>query len=115
MGALLLLGCGGGGGAPSNATAVPAQILVAGCSMCMFQQEPFQGCYWAVQFEDGHYFVDGPALPKDHENHAPEGMCSVKREATVEGWIEGDRLMATRFELLPFEAGKHPQPAGPAH
>lgn len=116
LGGLLVAGCARGGpSAPSGATVVTPQTLVAGCSMCMFQQEPFQGCFWAVQFEGEHHFLDGPAHPQDHENHGPEGMCAVKREAIVEGWIEGDRLMATRFDLLPFEAGKHEQPAGPAH
>jgi hypothetical protein len=94
---------------------VAAQVVVAGCSMCMFQDKPFTGCFWAVELEGKRYTVEGGALPKDHDTHGPEGMCQVKREVTIEGWIDGGTFVATRFDLLPFEAGKHEQPDGPAH
>jgi len=110
----LLVSCSTGG-IPRGATAVATQVVVAGCSMCMFRDEPFRGCFWAVEIDGARYLLDGPAFPPEHDTHGPEGMCSVKREATIEGWIEGDRFQATRFDLLPFEAGKHPQPDGPAH
>jgi len=100
---------------PDGATPVATQTVVAGCSMCMFEDKPFTGCFWAVEMGDRRYVVEGDALPQDHQSHGPEGMCTVKREATVEGWIAGDAFVATRFDLLPFEPGKHPQPAGPAH
>lgn len=101
--------------APPGATVIAEQTVVAGCSMCMFRDKPFTGCFWAVELGERRYLVEGDALPEDHQSHAPDGMCSVKREVTVEGWIAGETFVATRFDLLPFEPGKHAQPDGPAH
>lgn len=100
---------------PSDGTPVASQTVVAGCQMCMFGAPDAQGCFWAVELDGKDYLVKGDKLPKDHKSHGPEGMCTVKREVRVQGWIDGDAFVATRFDLLPFEPGKHPQPDGPAH
>jgi hypothetical protein len=100
---------------PATATAVASQTVVAGCQMCMFGAADAKGCFWAVELDGKNYLVEGDELPKDHKSHGPEGMCTVKREVTVEGWIDGDAFVATQFDLLPFEPGKHAQPDGPAH
>ena len=100
---------------PANATAVASQVVVAGCQMCMFGAADAKGCFWAVELEGKNYLVESDKLPKDHQSHGPEGMCTVKREVTLQGWIDGDAFVATQFDLLPFEPGKHDQPDGPAH
>lgn len=103
---------------PAGATAVAEQVAVAGCSMCMFQKQPFTGCWWAIELDDTVYLVDkeSPLLPKDHKDHGPEGKCSVKRDVHTAGWLDGETFVPTRFELLPHVPGKHEQPTpAPEH
>ncbi len=61
-------------------------------------------CIWAVELEDTPYTVEG-ALPQDHDSHAHDGMCNMKREAVVSGEMKDGKFVATSFELVPV-AGK---------
>jgi hypothetical protein len=46
--------------------------------------------------------VDGAKM-SDHGNaHAADGMCSMVRQATVQGSVENGRFVATSFSLLPI-------------
>jgi hypothetical protein len=94
-------------------TPVPEQTLTAACGMCIFKQPPVAGCYWAIEYEGAYYAVNGP-VPKDHDSHGPEGMCTMPRQAVVAGTIRGEQIFATKFELLPADPGQKPAET-PAH
>jgi len=97
MFAMVLVGCGGPTGIP-----VENRTIEAGCGMCLYSMKEAKGCMWAADIDGTPLLVNG-ALPRDHENHAPDGMCNVKRQVVVDGHIRGDRFVATRFELKPAE------------
>ena len=67
--------------------------------MCLFSMKEAHGCMWAVEIDGVNYLVNGE-LPRDHDNHAPDGMCNMTRQVVVDGQIRGDHFVATRFELL---------------
>lgn len=92
---------------------VTDQTLTAACGMCVFGQPSPAGCYWAVEYEGAYFAVNGP-VPKDHEAHGPEGMCTRPRKAVVSGRIRGEQIFATQFDLLPPEPLAEPFVA-PAH
>ncbi len=96
---LTINGCG----STDTATQLTDQVVTAGCGMCLYGQPLGTGCYWAVEYEGKVYPVSG-ALPKDHENHAPTGMCNMKRQVRVDGTLRSTGLAATKFELLPPES-----------
>jgi hypothetical protein len=77
----------------------------AACAMCIFEMEGVRACLWAVEIDGKFYLADGD-LPKNHESHAPDGMCNMSRHAVVDGELVGGRFVASRFELEP--AGKPP-------
>ena len=85
-------------------------VVAAGCGTCIYKIPDGSGCYWTITHEGKHYPVAG-ALPHDHENHAPDGMCNMERQVRVSGTIRGENFVADRFELLP--AGE--VPSNPAH
>ena len=43
------------------------------------------------------------ALPTDHENHAPDGMCNMTRTVRVTGEIRGKNFIASKFDVLSAE------------
>jgi len=97
LSATIITGCGGPTGIP-----VENRTVEAACGMCLYSMAEAKGCMWAVKIDGAHYLVNGQ-LPRDHENHAPDGMCNVKRQVVVDGHIRDDHFVATRFELLPPE------------
>ena len=97
MAVSVLVGCAGPPGIP-----VENRTVTAACGMCLYSMKEAKGCMWAVELDGASYLVQG-VLPRDHENHAPDGMCNVKREVVVDGHLREDRFVATRFELLPAE------------
>ncbi len=103
---LALTGC--------NRAEKPVQLtdatVTVGCAMCQFEVEGAKGCFWAVDIGDTAYPVDG-TLPHDHNSHAADGMCNMKRKAVVDGELKNGQFVATRFELVPAEG----VPAAPAH
>lgn len=92
---LTLAACGDRG------TAVPETRATVACGTCIFKLPNGRGCYWAIDLDGRQVPVTGPAVPLDHESHAPDGMCNVARHAVVEGTLYADRFDATRFELEP--------------
>ncbi len=90
---MVLAGCLGDPG-----TSVVNRTVTAGCGLCLYSMPEAGGCAWAVEIDGTTYLATG-ALPRDHENHAPEGMCNMKRQVVVDGNIRGDRFVATRFDL----------------
>lgn len=89
----LLPGCKSG-------DAVPEQTITVACGMCIWGMTNTEGCEWAAELDGAHYLVRGP-VPHDHVNHAPDGMCNMKRQAVVAGSIRGDLFVASKFDLLP--------------
>jgi hypothetical protein len=92
----LMLGCGE---APKSVD-LSAEVVTAGCGMCQYQVFGTSGCYWSVEWEGKPYVVQG-TIPEEHENHAPDGMCNMKRQAKVSGRLKSGQFYATSFELLP--------------
>ena len=94
-----LLSCGGIEVASEK---IEGQTVEAACGMCQYGVPSSGGCYWAVQWKGEMLVVQGE-IPMDHENHAPDGMCNVKRKAVVTGTAKSGQLYAKKFELLPPE------------
>lgn len=91
---------------------VPVQEVTAACGMCVFHQTEVPGCYWAVELDGAYYPVNGH-LPKDHDAHAPGGMCTMPRRAVVSGTLRSGQLFADRFDLLPLDEGAAPPDVTP--
>ncbi|HSV55959.1 MAG TPA: DUF6370 family protein [Magnetospirillaceae bacterium] len=75
----------------------------AGCGMCIFKMKDQKECRMAVKIGDRPYLVGGSAVMDHKDAHGEHGMCSVSRKAVVDGRIEGDRFIATRFALMPYK------------
>ena len=82
---------------------VDNQLLTAACGMCLYAKPTGQGCYWVVEI-DGETYPMAGELPRDHQNHAPDGMCNMKRQARISGALRGENFIATQFDLLPAES-----------
>jgi len=85
-----------------------AAAPLAACGTCVFGIEGGNGCYWAVEIDGEHYWVQGVEPQDAAEAHGPEGMCSMARKAVVSGHIEGDRFLPDRFDLLPVDGTEQP-------
>ena len=94
-----LLACGGPAAPVDRLTNTTVE---AGCGMCKYGVIGTQGCYWAIQWKGEMAVVQGE-VPKDHENHGPEGMCNIKRMAKVSGTVRSGQFYSTQFELLPAQ------------
>ena len=95
-----LNGCGG-----SSQTGVTMQTVDVACARCVFRMdesrlEDVPGCPWAAEIEGETYLVYGP-VPHDHSNHAPDGICNMRRQAAVEGNVRNGKFIASSFTLLP--------------
>jgi len=93
---------------------VAEQTLPAACGMCVFKQTAYPGCYWSVAYEGAYYAVNGPT-PQDHDAHAPDGMCSMQREAVVAGTIRGEQIFVSKFELVPVDPSAVPAAGASTH
>ena len=71
-------------------------IVEAGCASCIFYMEGVRGCKLAVRIDGKPYLVTGA----DVDAHGA-GLCSSAKKAKVVGKIEGDKFVATSFELQP--------------
>ncbi len=78
------------------------QTVTAACAMCIFKMKGVKGCHWAVEIDDQYYLAEGN-LPKNHEPHAPGGMCTMPRKAVVDGDLLNNKFVASRFDLLPAD------------
>jgi len=82
------------------ATRLQGETVQAACAMCIFKMEGVRACLWAVRIENQYYLAEGN-LPKQHDAHGPEGMCTMEREAVVDGELIHGKFVATRFDLKP--------------
>ncbi len=76
--------------------AAAARTVEAGCGSCIFDMEGVKGCKLAVKIDGKPYLVTGA----DVDAHGA-GLCSSAKKAKVVGEIEGDKFVATSFELQP--------------
>ncbi len=76
-------------------------IVEAGCATCIFDMAGITGCKLAVKIDGAAYPVTGSAIDDHGDAHASDGLCNASRNAVVEGRIDGDRFVATRFALQP--------------
>ena len=76
------------------------ETVPAACAMCIFKMEGVRACLWAVEIQNQYYLAEGK-LPKQHDAHGPEGMCTMEREAVVDGELIHGKFVATRFDLKP--------------
>jgi len=81
---------------------ITTQTVDVACGRCIFEMEGAEGCPWAAHVNGQHAYVFGK-VPLNHATHAPDGICNMTRQAIVEGHLQGDRFLASRFELLPTE------------
>ena len=89
-------------GCVERGTELHDQLVTVACGSCVFGQHDRPGCYWAMELDGQYYEVLG-ALPPDHDSHAPGGMCTMKRQAHVDGQVVEGKFVATRFELVPLD------------
>ncbi len=96
---LTLLACGSLSEAPtpSAPVALSDREVTVGCGMCMFGQMA-NTCEWAVEI-DGEVYPGTGALPPTEDAHEDDGMCNVRRQATVSGKLQNGAFLATKFEL----------------
>jgi len=78
----------------TQATPVENVVLEAGCAGCIFNMEGAEGCELAVKIDDKPYLVSGIEV----DTHG-SGMCDSALKATVSGKVQGDKFVATEFEL----------------
>ena len=89
-----------------------SQVVEAACGECKLGMEG-NGCDLAVRIDGKDYFVDGSSM-SDHGNaHGEDGMCNTVRKAKVTGEVQGDRFVATSFELLPLDGEAENQDEAP--
>jgi hypothetical protein len=86
--------------ASTGSGALVAAVIEASCGECQFDLEG-DDCDLAVRIDGVAYFVDGTSIDEHGDAHADDGFCNAILDARVTGKIEGDRFMATSFELLP--------------
>lgn len=102
-------------GCEPGGTEITDRTLEVGCGTCQFHRSDHTGCYWAARIDGRVVPVRGDAVPSEaeHDSHAPDGMCSMMREAVVSGRLYESHLAATEFELLPADPDAIPE--APTH
>ncbi len=85
----------------SEAQAATAKTLAirtaeAGCASCIYEMEGVAGCQLAVKIDGKPYLVTGADV-----NAHRAGLCASAKKAKIAGKIEGDKFVATSFELQP--------------
>ena len=72
------------------------QTVDAGCASCIFNMEGIEECQLAVKIDEKTYLVSGADVDA-HES----GLCDSVKKAVVAGNVEGDKFVATSFQLQP--------------
>lgn len=101
--AIALAACGESG------TEINNETVEVACASCQLEMEGAEGCFWAARIRGKTVTVRGDALPREHDSHAPDGMCNVTRGAVVSGTLHDTWLDATRFDLQPVEPAANPE------
>ena len=71
------------------------RTVEAGCAHCIFAMPGVKGCKLAVKVDGTAYLVTGADQVDAHQ------FCTAAKKAVVSGRIEGDRFVASEFEVLP--------------
>jgi hypothetical protein len=74
--------------------------VTVGCGACIFEMENVHNCPWAAEIDGKHHLIVGE-VPKGHDSHAAEGICSMRREAIVSGELRDGTLVVSSMELQP--------------
>ena len=77
------------------------QKVEAGCATCVFDMKDVTGCKLAAKIDGVAYLVTGSNIDDHGDAHAADGLCLIAKPAEVQGKIEGDRFVATMFQLRP--------------
>lgn len=102
----VLAGCTAASNKPNHdisqgAETTQGMTVVAGCATCIFDMPAATGCKLAVKIDGAAYLVTGSDIDDHGDAHASDGLCNASRNAVVEGRIDRDRFVATRFALKP--------------
>ena len=108
----LIVACG----PESPEVQLESEVIEVACGHCVYDlpDTEYQGCPWTTQVEGEYYLISGP-VPQDHHKHDPDGICSMPRQARVQGYVHDEYFVATEFELLPAESVPEPGSGSHAH
>lgn len=82
-------------GADKAATTVAAAMkLEIGCAHCLYKKEGVTACAPAVKMGDKVLLLSGGNV-----DMAKAGICAAPKQATIEGKVEGDKLVATKVDI----------------
>jgi len=81
------------------------KVLTA-CGQCQFDMSSPNGCALAIQLAGKTYWVDGSSISDHGNEHAANGLCKTVRKAEVQGTIEGNRIEASSFIIIPEKKKK---------
>ncbi len=81
--------------------ALGVRIVEAGCATCVYDMQGVKGCKLAVKIDGKAYLVTGTEIDDHGDAHGPAGLCVTARKAVVTGKVEGEKFVATSFELQP--------------
>jgi len=81
--------------------ALGVRIVEAGCATCVYDMRGVKGCKLAVKIDGKAYLVTGTEIDDHGDAHGPTGLCVTARKAAVTGKVEGEKFVATSFELQP--------------
>ncbi len=95
---IFVVGCASG---ERRGSAIQLRTVEAACATCIFEMEGVSGCKLAVKVDEKAYLVSGSEIDDHGDAHAADGLCNASREAVVQGKVEGDRFVASKFELKP--------------
>jgi hypothetical protein len=84
----------GGGDAHASLGMISDKTVEAGCSMCVFHVAGAKSCDLAVKLDGKTYMVNGAKVDA-HQ------FCSGAKKCVVSGKIEGDKFVATKFDVKP--------------
>lgn len=65
----------------------------AGCAKCVYKAEGVTDCATAVKLDGKVYMLEGAGSDRHGE------VCTSPAEVEVSGKIDGDRIIATEFEI----------------
>jgi hypothetical protein len=74
---------------------IVSQELEIGCAMCVYHMEGVSKCTPAAKVGEKPLLLEGFTSESEH------ALCGGAKKAKVEGKVEGDKLVATKVEILP--------------
>jgi uncharacterized protein DUF1579/uncharacterized protein DUF6370 len=83
------------GNAQAAVWSIADRTVEAGCAHCIFAMPGVKGCKLAVNVDGTAYLVSGADQVDAHQ------FCTAAKKVVVTGRIEGDRFVASEFEILP--------------